>query len=248
MKRISIAIVAGIVFLAAARLNAEIYNAADDFNFSNPNGVWSYGFRATGAGPDFTELNLAGNYPFRSGYQADDTWFQGQYESTTAPPHVFKNVSNEVGKLKTVPVINPGELVLHPGTGASSHIVVRWTAPEAGEVDVSTLFTRIDEENLQSQGFVTHNGAVLFEDTLSGLGDWSAFDPTTSLSVAANDVIDFVVGPAGMNFSNDSTRLDATLTFTAVPEPSTLVAMCSSLLTVALIVTARRRKRMGDVN
>ena len=89
MQRVIIAIVAGTAFLAAARLNAEIYNAANDFNPSlNPNGAWSYGLRSTGGGVDFTSLSLSGNYPFRSGYQPTDTWFQGWYNSTTAPPHV----------------------------------------------------------------------------------------------------------------------------------------------------------------
>jgi hypothetical protein len=240
MKRLCTALMATWIAFSAARLDAEIYDAAADFNLAvNGANQWSYGFRDSHDSTALTKLSTNGNYPYDA---AQGDWFKGWYESDTVPPHIFQNVSASTEGFSTIPAVAAGQLVLHPGGGSSSHVVMRWTAPSAGEVRIDSEFTRLDETtSASSDVYLVYNGDVLREQTLTGLGALATFPIKTPFAVAAGDFIDFVVGPAG-DFAGDSTALDARVEFNVVPEPSTLATMCMGLLTVGLIVRYRRRR------
>jgi hypothetical protein len=240
MKSMCFALVAGWIALSAARLDAEVVcDAAAEFDLmDNGASQWGYGYRDSHDSTAFTPLAENGDYPYLA---APGDWFKGWYESDTVPPHIFQNVSVSDQGFSTIPSIAPGQLVLHPGEGSMSHVVMRWTVPSAGEVRINSIFTRLDESASESSDvYLVHNGDVLREETLTGLGDLASFPVKTPLAVATGDFIDFVVGPAG-DFLADSTALDAQIEFSAVPEPSALATMCLGLLTVALIARSRRR-------
>lgn len=230
----------GLVLLATAPLQADIFIANLEFSTaSNPNGPWSYGYRSAVVASDFTAYTDPQHaYPIDV---AVGQWYEGWFSSDQLPivPYIAKNMDAIPRGFGTIPVIQPGQLVLHPGDDAS---VLRWTAPNAGTVDLLGVFTRLDlTVGLTSEIAVVHNGAALFDSTISGFFDTDAFN--SSFAVSSGDSIDFVVGNGGDGYAADSTAVAGIINFTAVPEPTTLASMLLALGTVGIILRIRRRRQ-----
>ena len=181
------------------------YDAAGDFSIAgNPNGAWSYGWSPSLGGEFDKYVSTRSGHP----HPEPQSW-DGPISSFF--PVISKNISNATVVVGTV-TWQPGQMVNHPGPGGE-YSVLRWTAPKAGEVEFSASFSGADS--------TTTDVHVLFNDTaipdcdgnVDGFGPGPTF--SQSLVVEIGDTIDFVVGFGNgiANYSNDSTGVDAHITY-----------------------------------
>ena len=103
----------------------------------------------------------------------------------------------------------PGHLAFHPGP-KNEYSVVRWTAPAPGSVKVTATFTGL-AERATTDVHVLHNGRSVFDGALNlnGAPNETRFGKT--ITVAARDTIDCVVGSGNGNYGGDTTGLAVTL-------------------------------------
>ncbi|MEK6643662.1 MAG: lectin-like protein [Planctomycetota bacterium] len=193
------------------------WNAATDFSsVSNPTGPWSYGSRAS-----LNDASLAVYSSFTTSLPFSQSgplsiWYIPDV-SPFGVPFVLKNESATNVTIDSFPqvIVPAGRMMLHPGPsaadeGVDSFSVVRWTAPVAGTFQVSATFYGMDIGDTDVH--IVHNGTSIFDDVRSGVGDNRSFAGT--VTVAAGDTLDFVVGRNG-DESFDSTGLDVCI---AVPQ------------------------------
>ncbi len=187
-------------------LLSTTYDAVADFSStSNPNGVWSYGTRATIASPFVA-------FPESGGFDIGDA-VQGWHDAgTSSPPYVGINTTAAPvsGLTVTVPT---GVLDMHPGSDGT-YSDVEFTANFAGPVTVTAVFSGIDVGGTTTDVHVLHNGAAIADGDVNGYGDVSTVAPgPLAVTVAVGDTIDFVVG-FGTNgsYNSDSTSLAANIT------------------------------------
>jgi YD repeat-containing protein len=178
------------------------YDALADFSpLQNPDGAWTYGYRAPGGA--FT------THPSRANMwgAGTDSW------SRTGSNGLFVT-RNNTGSTYTYPnapsVVHPaGVLNLHPGPNGEKS-VVRWTAAAAGTYVVAGYFKGLDTVGTTADVAVMHNGASLFGANVNGHGQTASF--SVSRVVAAGETVEFSVGVgANGNYNYDSTGLSATV-------------------------------------
>ena len=220
---VAMAALAAIMFGATAvRATPVTFDATADYSAiaGNPNGVWSYGWEATG-GAAFT--------PYTA--HTTDAWLGNVGGDGT--PAVWKNTGGS-----TAFGVSPGQIALHPGPGNQPSIV-RWTAPASitGPIHVAGQFFAGDVGVMQVGIFLDDDWAApLFQATDAGA---FSFDAT----VSPGDTIDFAVYGA---YGWGNTPLDARITAGAVPEidPAAMAGVVA-LLAGAAGLHERRRPRAG---
>ena len=123
-------------------------------------------------------------------------------------PWVAKNTtSHTVNELQ---IMWPaGRLALHPGP-ASEFSVVRWIAPEGGQVQVAAVFTGL-ALHATTDVHVLHNGRALFDGGINLQGQPNEVRFDKSLTMAQGDRLDFIVGAGNGNYGGDTTGLAATI-------------------------------------
>ena len=102
-----------------------------------------------------------------------------------------------------------GHLAAHPGPG-NEFSVVRWTAPNAGEVQVDATFVGL-AGRATTDVHVLHQGKALFDGFLNLGGSSNEVRFGKTLSVAQGDTLDFVVGSGNKNYGGDTTGLSVTI-------------------------------------
>lgn len=222
MKRLfilcTVLVLAGIGHVEAS----SIYNARQDFSGDyNPNGVWSYGYSTTlGDGislfPDYGDSG-AGDVP---------SWHNKAMMINYAPSlwmydgdlHGYSPGPNDIG--------------LHPGLWFNVITILRWTAPEAGTVDIDTVFSGADTGS--KYVYVYHNANPIFGQHLDG---FEITDYSTALTIQPGDTIDFAVAPG--QFDDQSTACSTIIEFNPVPEPTTFIIWSS--LTICVLFFGRRQ-------
>jgi hypothetical protein len=237
-------LLAAMVWGAANGALAGYWNVGDDFSATNnPNGVWSYGdyggatFTGTLNPATFTLLTTEAH-----GYGSIDAWQNGVLD-----PVVSHNSSRTltVGSFSDPTTYwtqwAPNEVALHPWDGPT---VVRWTAPSAGEYQVSGDF-------FPTQGVNAPANAYIYMDATqeASLGSVSSTVPfSLLLNLNAGDTVDFVAW--GGNTYNKTTGLDASISTVAgpsntssVPEPSSLAGLLSLGVSGVIANIWRRRRR-----
>src|SRR5579862_6769865 len=208
MKR-AILILAVLTLLGVRNASASlIYNNAADFSAANnPTGVWTYGFLPPGSLNTAAFSLYTNSAPVLATSPAVNIAYWDS--PSTFNPSVFHNPSGSVVQQTTV-TIQPGQAGFHPGPNGE-YSVYRFTAPAAGPYALNAVFTGIDTVGTTTDVHVLDEGTSLFSGNINGFGSTQSF--ATTLTLAAGDHVDFVVG-VGSNgtFFNDSTALDATLT------------------------------------
>ena len=230
--RITLLALASLLAMAAPPVHAgSVYDAAADFSLaSNPNGVWSYGYEnSLGLSLqlyDKATVDVLGRVGL-------DSW---NSSALGIDPNVIHNRTNKALTFVSA-TWQAGELSFHPGPNGQFS-VIRWTAPNAGEFNLSAMFSGIDFVGpTTTDVHILQNGNSLLSADVLTYGPGPSF--SNILSVKAGDTIDFAVGfgPDG-NYGFDSTGIAATLT--AVPEPVSVLMLTLGVGIVGAIRLGRR--------
>ena len=171
-------------------------------------GAWSLGWRDRFSGTDFHENThhyVSGTLPHYSGWWKDDQELP------------LANVNASGAAITTDSItIEKGQICLHPAESVSGCTVLRWTAPRAGTVNISTVFSAV--ENATTDVHLVHNGVSLFDGTIDQPGGVTRVDASKrGVSVAKGDVIDVVVGPGGNATRSDLTGVFHSITYVREP-------------------------------
>lgn len=220
--------------LAAVPAFAQTYDAALDFSPTVNAGTWTYGSKPGGlgaftrftdqnAGPALTGAGSGGDLRGWNGNEAPVPSLGPSY------PFVLKNVGTTTHVVSgnagtpsgyTVPT---GTLFLHAGPQGSA--TIRFTAPTAGRYAVAGSFLRIQTSptTFSQRVRIDSASANLYSTVLSGNGDSGAFAlPTVTL--AGGETLDFSV-VSDPEFNGGSMNLNATLAYSPVPEPATILGL-----------------------
>lgn len=180
------------------------WSAAQNFSSENPDGVWLSGWKPT-LGGHLTPFNTL---VLLSGTLA--AWTDPSV-TVIGTPNYAKNIGTLVHG-----GIQPGEVFLHPGCGANEVAVLRWTAPAAGNYQVTGGFGAGDIGDMSSAVLLNGDGAnPLFSATSTN----SNPQFSRAMTLAATEYLDFAVtnGTAGCSFG--STVLSVTITGTQLQPP-----------------------------
>lgn len=210
----------------------------------NPNGVWTYGgYNALpGAFTPFTSAehlenwgsqlpSNGGNGPFFGGE------FQGYgFDTPLAIPAIVVNTtSSSLSPCCGISSYAPGEVFVHSANdgdaGAPQYNLptFRFTAPEAGTADISSVVTQMHGGAIPVN--VLLNGAIVDTQTTSGQNT-SVSGSFNDVPFAAGDTLEFVIS------GRASAAFDATIDFTPIPEPAAL-----TLIGVGGLALLGRRRR-----
>ncbi|MCL5102725.1 MAG: carboxypeptidase regulatory-like domain-containing protein, partial [Armatimonadetes bacterium] len=190
----------------------ESWNIADGFSStSNPNGVWSYGYKSSlgGALVQFTSEIV------NSGI---DTW------CINNNPDISGNVTkNGTGAPSDWSGMwwNTNGMAMHPGPN-NQIATIRWTAPSAIVAEVDVTFSGANYGmGTTTDVHVLHNGSSVFDGQINGFGgggSHAVFGTSPSRTydglfyVAQGDTIDFALGYGGNGFTNDLTAISGAIT------------------------------------
>ena len=203
--------------LAATESHATVYNATRDFSTSsNPDGVWSYGYSASG-GSSYS-MTLFDN-------QLHSWWVKAGYVILDVPA---AGINTSGSRLNGV---DPDQLFLHPGpVSYGDFAILRFTAPATGTYDVTGQFFAGDSGSMS--GSIVLEGNILAPlQYFASTTDLSIFTPL-AVSLSSGETLDFVVGNNG-NFLFGSTPLSVTITSTSgavVAEPATMPLLAMALM------------------
>ncbi|PWU11253.1 MAG: hypothetical protein C5B50_23750 [Verrucomicrobia bacterium] len=189
-----------------------LYDPALAFSiFSNPAGVWSYGFSATLGSP----FNFCAA-PLR--VLGAEVWQTSLYGG---PPSVWFNGTTGVVMVGTM-IFRPGGLGLQPGPNGEDSIL-RFTAPSAGIYEVLAAYFGIDTIGTSTDVHVLTNGVSAFDGAVNGSGPGSGSTNFSIFSLKAGDSVDFAVGvgPDG-SFYADATGLSVQIGINHPPTASNL--------------------------
>jgi Repeat of unknown function (DUF5648) len=188
------------VNVSAAPAPTGVFNIATDFSIAtNPNGAWSYGYKASSGSP-FQLFNTPTVNAF--GVVGFDRW---NTPSVGAEPHVMFNKTNT--DLNYVTFTVPAKtLQLHPGSNGEI-AVARWTAPSSGTYQLNAIFRAND--NTTTLVNILKNGVNLFNNSISGTGMIASYN--APISIVANDTLDFLVD-RNLEYHFDSTGLAVSIT------------------------------------
>jgi hypothetical protein len=196
------------------------HDAAAEFNATNPNGVWSYGYGWNGG--DFTAsptYSVGGAFAYRGGGASPNGW-RGLHKNLTAQPQ-----QREVGL-----VFPPDALVMHPGNSVSPLTKIRFTAPTTGCYDVDVTWTTLDLQAKRTRPMLYTNAASadglvppgtapgfkeLFAQDLVGHNASAAF--ADMIELAAGEVLSVELSNGGDQYYDDSVRVELVVTEVECP-------------------------------
>lgn len=197
------------ILFGSVSLRAQSFHAERDFQYpDNPNGQWSYGWQRTLEDDESFSL-LPPKEKTGSGLERYGEQVVGGQSSLYHNPEEYEI-------LDSLPY-PPHVLTLHPGD-AGQYAVLRWTAVEAGEVNVFGSFQRLDhrEESGGTNTDVHLRGNTPPRSVYSGIIDASnpQFEFTTRLPVEPGDYISFAVGYGpDRDYHTDTTGVCALISY-----------------------------------
>lgn len=185
---------------------------------SNPNGLWSYGYKNGIAGPLILNSEFGrdlGLVYWRSNLVSGipAIWFNSQ--STTQ--------TNAAGTV----VLAPGQLAIQPGPNGELGII-RFIAPSNGIYRVTGAYSGVAPQGTTTYVYLARNGATFFETSANGFGPGTSPAFNVSTSLQAGDNLEFVVTwGANQNSALDATGIAATICWVSdlppPPPPPTIV-------------------------
>ncbi len=181
--------------------------ARDYSPVANPNTPWKYGWIQPGP---ISPTYLEGGNPAQGGLFPKPAQMAGSFLAYMGPSQVIFNTSSTQRLVAGLLEVNPAQFVLNPAPDGS-YAMLRWTAPSSGRFAVSATFAGAHANvPATSDVHVLHNSETLFDSVVNDFqGDGKSF--TNTISVAAGDTVDWVVGANGTS-SGDHTGLVASVT------------------------------------
>ncbi|CAB4380708.1 unnamed protein product [Rhizophagus irregularis] len=182
------------------------WSLSSDFSLiHNPSSVWSFGSKpaghhVTGMFSLFTHLDPEPNdySEIIAWFGSDTIWYThwlGVYYNTKPMNIILKEPNTNIM------TFTANGVAMHPGDDGRFS-VVRFTAPKDGNYVLDTTFTHIHNCALHSGVYIVYNNLTLWEIGLAGPGDSKSFKTTDSITVRANEPIDFIVGVGLDNIFN----------------------------------------------
>lgn len=172
---------------------SENYDAGRDFSAAqNPVGAWQYG-TASGMTQPATPNAV------QSGAGCIDGW-----RGADALPEIAHNRTNTTCNMFSWQW-PAGMIGFHPDNGTGEYAVIRWTAPESGDYEVTGSFQCIDSCTIDVA--ILHNTTVLNQQLVNQ--SVGAFPFAFVIHVEAGDTIDFRGGDGGNGYHFDQSVVDA---------------------------------------
>lgn len=241
-KSFKAAIVALAILAAPAR--ATVYDLANDFsNASNPNGVWSF----TWGGP-LAHYGQPGTFNSLNAVATNGYWGTGADFFTA--PFILQATGNGSTIGYTDQDFLAGDVLVH-GPNDGSAVLINWTAPADGTIDLTSSLWYAHSLVARSQDiFVTLGGNPLGNSTVTNGDGRSDADTINALGLTVNagDVLTFAFSKTSGQQYGSLAGIDAVVDFTAkpqtapVPEPASWALMIGGF---ALAGSALRRRRLA---
>lgn len=219
-KVLSILLALGAGFSASA----NVYNIVDAFQLnSSSNPPWSMGWR-NGSSSTLQLMNKYKTEAYTNGVAS--AWQTTVYQPSALG--VYRNYNNFqlIGNDVAKSIIPANSLMIHPEVGAIE-TVIRFKVPVTGVYKIESSVARLSQYAGSAKVIIYRGGQELDTSTVTSNGYEYQDRPTLTLSIAANELIDFVVNANGDPFG-DSTGVRAKLT--VVPEPLTIAALGTGLV------------------
>jgi len=187
-------------------LGGSEYNARDEFALTQggTSGVWRYGYTTSDASNAFVPYSLTAVNTC-SGSPANG-WIFSNSGDTTPVLYRFDSPSGCNGTL-------PDSLFVHPGAGGE-RVILRWVAPAAGTYQLNGALQRANPSATTDIRILKNETTSLFSGSVNSQFQQS-FNFT--VTVAANDTIDFSVGYGNGVFFSDGSSLNV-----VVSQPATV--------------------------
>jgi hypothetical protein len=169
-----------------------VYNVATSFESgfvaqTNPNGVWSYGYSA-----GFTSPITRYDVTAQNGVNGPNAqyWLSSTVNNGTSPAAEYNNgPAYSDGNVDFL----ANDFVLVAGVGGQYSDLV-FTAPTTGAYTLAATF-RGDQNGIGTVVAILHNGASLFNGSVTAVGQLVPYN--TTLTLNAGDTLVFSVGPNG---------------------------------------------------
>jgi hypothetical protein len=222
------------ILLAGSQLFASTYNAVTDFNSTSnlSTNTWQYGTSAT-LGGAFTPFVLNGS-------NASPAYNYWSGSGSFAGPTVGYNASGGTITVSGSPTIlwPNNVLLVGPGSGNfSPYATVRFTAPAAGNFNITGAFSDLEQSSVRL--YIEVGGVQDFLSSFSGSSAYQGTIPfsLSNIALTSGETVDFTVDSEG-NQADDVVGLSSTIqsvTNAAVPEPSATWLVALGLLALPLV-------------